>query len=97
MKVGHVPLIPYGRPGSPAVADQVAESITAYGQSGRILRAVMLARLGPNVWHDSPSAAMGVLEELEETAKLISITGSPIPELAGPDIEELRKTFGAYW
>ena len=44
MKVGHVPLIPYGRPGSPAVADQVAESITAYGQSGRILRAVMLAR-----------------------------------------------------
>jgi ribulose-5-phosphate 4-epimerase/fuculose-1-phosphate aldolase len=57
----------------------------------------MLARLGPNVWHDSPSAAMGVLEELEETAKLISITGSPIPELAGSDIEELRKTFGAYW
>jgi hypothetical protein len=40
---------------------------------------------------------MGVLEELEETAKLISITGSPIPELAGSDIEELRKTFGAYW
>ena len=57
----------------------------------------MLARLGPNVWHDSPSAAMAVLEELEETAKLISITGSLIPELAGPDIEELRKTFGAYW
>lgn len=97
MKVGHVPIIPYGRPGSPAVADQVAESITGYGQSGRILRAVMLARLGPNVWHDSPSAAMAVLEELEETAKLISITGSPIPELAEPDIEELRKTFGAYW
>jgi len=57
----------------------------------------MLARLGPNVWHDSPSAAMGVLEELEEAAKLISTTGSPIRELAGPDIEELRKTFGAYW
>jgi hypothetical protein len=40
---------------------------------------------------------MAVLEELEETAKLISTTGSPIPELAGPDIEELRKTFGASW
>jgi hypothetical protein len=30
----------------------------------------MLERLGPNVWHETPAAAMAVLEELEETAKL---------------------------
>ena len=34
----------------------------------------MLARLGPNVWHDTPAAAMAVLEELEETARLWLLT-----------------------
>ena len=30
----------------------------------------MLARLGRNIWHDNPVAAMAVLEELEETERL---------------------------
>jgi hypothetical protein len=38
--------------------------------AGQPIRAVMLARLGPNVWHDTPAAAMATLEELEETARL---------------------------
>ena len=45
-------------------------SIVAHRARKLQLRAVMLDRLGPNVWHTSPSAAMATLEELEETARL---------------------------
>jgi ribulose-5-phosphate 4-epimerase/fuculose-1-phosphate aldolase len=97
MKVGHVPLIPYHRPGDPKVAQIVADTIARYGQSGTPIRAVMLSRLGPNVWHDSPAQAMAVLEELEETAKLVHLSKSPITPLSEPQIQELRDTFGATW
>ena len=60
-------------------------------------RAVMLARLGPVVWHDSPAAAMAVLEELEETARLTLRAGTALQALDPASIEELRKTFGARW
>ena len=97
MKVGHVPVIAYQRPGAPPVADRVAELIQRYGQSGAPIRAVMLARLGPTVWHDAPAAAMAVLEELEETARLMVLSRS-IPEpLSEAQIDELRKAFGARW
>jgi ribulose-5-phosphate 4-epimerase/fuculose-1-phosphate aldolase len=97
MKVGHVPLIAYQRPGAPAAAQAVAQRITQYGASGRPVRAVMLERLGPNVWHDSPAAAMAVLEELEETAKLVLLDASRCAPLAEPQIDELRRAFGAHW
>lgn len=96
MKVGRVPLIPYHRPGAPDAADAVAAAIDAHGNAGRPIRAVMLARLGPNVWHASPAAAMAVLEELEETARL-ALLAPGTPPLAEPQIEELRRTFGARW
>jgi len=70
MKVGHVPHIAYRRPGAPESAEAVAKAIGSYAKAGLTLRAVMLARLGPNVWHDTPATAMAVLEELEETARL---------------------------
>ncbi|MDD3936796.1 aldolase [Rhodoferax sp.] len=97
MKVGHVPVIDYHRPGDPAAAQRVAETITCYGVAGTPIRAVMLARLGPNVWHDSPAAAMATLEELEETARLMCLSAdAPVP-LADSQINELRQTFGARW
>ena len=95
MKVGHVPLIPYHRPGDPAVADLVAQRIAAMQQAGTPLRAVMLERLGPNVWHRSPAEASAVLEELEETARLYLLT-RPTP-LSEAQIAELRTHFGARW
>ena len=49
MKVGHVPLVPYHRPGDPRVADLVAARIAAAAARGVPIRAVMLDRLGPNV------------------------------------------------
>ena len=97
MKVGHVPLIPYHRPGDPAVADLVAQAISAAAQRGTPLRAVMLERLGPVVWHDSPATASAVLEELEETAKLWLLSGGRPAPLDGARIEELRRSFSADW
>jgi len=97
MKVGHVPLIPYHRPGALEAAQQVAHVIGRYGAAGTPIRAVMLARLGPTVWHDSPAAAMATLEELEETARL-AFLGAQAPEpLTESQIEELRQTFGVRW
>jgi 3-dehydro-4-phosphotetronate decarboxylase len=96
MKVGHVPLLDYRRPGAPEVAAEVAQLIERYGAQGRPIRAVMLRRLGPNVWHGTPAAAMAVLEELEETARLALLAGSTRP-LTEPQIDELRRTFGARW
>ncbi len=97
MKVGHVPVIPYRRPGDPQAAEATASAIAGYQARGTPIRAVMLERLGPNVWHDSPAAAMATLEELEETAKLWQLTqGAPTP-LAAEALDELRSVFGAHW
>lgn len=97
MKVGHVPVIAYCRPGDPVAADHVAAAIKQYSERGTPLRAVMLERLGPNVWHDSPAAAMATLEELEETAKLWHVTRGEPAALTAGQIDELRQTFGAQW
>jgi 3-dehydro-4-phosphotetronate decarboxylase len=97
MKVGHVPLIPYHRPGDPAVAARLETMLAHYAKRSITVRAIMLARLGPNVWHDTLAQAMAVLEELEETAKLWHMS-SPKPEpLSDEQIAELRKAFAASW
>lgn len=97
MKVGHVPWIPYHRPGDPAVADHVAAAIVRARGRGAPIRAVMLERLGPNVWHGSPAAAMATLEELEETARLWLLCDPKPAPLTDAQIAELRERFGAAW
>ena len=97
MKVGHVPVIPYHRPGAPETVEAVAAAIDRYGLAGTPIRAAMLERLGPNVWHDTPAAAMATLEELEETARLVSLATNTVEPLAEAEIEELRSVFGARW
>ena len=97
MKVGHVPLIPYHRPGDPLVGDLVVECIVRMKAAGTPIRAVMLDRLGPNVWHSSPASAMAVLEELEETARLwLMTTPKPTP-LSAEALQQLRDSFGTIW
>lgn len=97
MKVGHVPLIPYHRPGDPAVAELVAARIADFASRGTPIRAVMLERLGPNVWHRTPAEAMAALEELEETAKLWQLAQPRPAPLSESQIDALRQAFGARW
>ncbi len=97
MKVGHVPLIAYHRPGDAAVGALVAQAVAQAQARGVPIRAVMLERLGPNVWHDTPGAAMATLEELEETARLWLLSGRSAPALQAEQIDELRQVFGAAW
>jgi ribulose-5-phosphate 4-epimerase/fuculose-1-phosphate aldolase len=101
MKVGHVPRVSYHRPGDPAAAEAVGQRIEAARARGQRLHAVMLDRLGPNVWHSSLAQAMAVLEELEETARLWCLFGprptAPVQPLGEAQIDELRQHFGASW
>ena len=96
MKVGHVPMASYQRPGSTSIGAQVAALIHQYAAQGTPIRAVMLPRLGPNVWHDSPASAMALLEELEETARLMLLAPGA-QALSVAQIDELRQSFGARW
>lgn len=90
MKVGHIPLISYERPGSPKVAQQVA-------QLANTVRGVMLERLGPVIWESSVAKAAYALEELEETARLW-LMSNPKPEpLSADALEDLRAAFGVQW
>ncbi len=97
MKVGRVPLIAYHQPGDHAVATVVAQTIASYADKGVAIQAVMLARLGPNVWGTSPKTAMATLEELEETAKLWHLSHPKPQPLSDEAIQALRQTFGASW
>jgi ribulose-5-phosphate 4-epimerase/fuculose-1-phosphate aldolase len=97
MKVGHVPLIEYHRPGDAAVAELVGQAIERMRARGTPIRAVMLDRLGPNVWHSTPAAAMAALEELEETARLWLLTERRPEPLTPEQIDQLRQQFGAAW
>jgi len=97
MKVGHVPLIPYHRPGDPAVGELVAQAILAASGRSQAMRAVMLDRLGPKVWHHTPGEAMAALEELEETAKLWLLSGRQVQPLPQAAIDEVNAAFGARW
>ena len=97
MKVGHIPLVAYQRPGSPTVATQVSQLIHKSVDQGTPIRGVMLDRLGPVVWHQSPAEASAVLEELEETAKLWLMSERQASALTDAQIQELREAFGALW
>jgi ribulose-5-phosphate 4-epimerase/fuculose-1-phosphate aldolase len=90
MKVGHIPLVRYRRPGDPEVAAEVA------ALADRV-RGVLLERLGPVVWGTSVSHASYVLEELEETARLWLMTNPKPAPLDAAALEALSDAFGARW
>jgi ribulose-5-phosphate 4-epimerase/fuculose-1-phosphate aldolase len=90
MKVGHIPLINYERPGSPKVAERVAQLATS-------VRGVMLERLGPVVWESSVSRASYALEELEETARLWLMSNPKPAPLDQAALNELHEVFGVQW
>ncbi len=87
MRCGHTALVPYFRPGDPAVADAIR------GLAGKH-SSVLLANHGPVVGGASLQAAVFAIEELEETAKLYLLLRGLNPRtLTSAQIEELTATF----
>ena len=79
------------------VGELEAQAIERMRAEGTPIRAVMLDRLGPNVWHSTPAAAMAALEELEETARLWLLADRKAEPLSAEQIDQLRRQFGASW
>jgi ribulose-5-phosphate 4-epimerase/fuculose-1-phosphate aldolase len=88
MKIGRLPLVPYHRPGDPALAGVIGTLARKHG-------AVLLANHGPVVSGDTLEAAVNAAEELEETAKLfLLLRGIQARPLDAAQIDELKSTFG---
>ena len=72
--------------------------IAHYGEQGRPIRAVMLQRLGPNVWHDTPGSGDGGAGRTgRDRAADAARRPAPGPAADRTQIDELRRTFGARW
>jgi 3-dehydro-4-phosphotetronate decarboxylase len=83
MRVGHLPLIPYFRPGDLALAEAVR------GFAGKH-HAVLLANHGPVVAGADLDAAVNAIEELEETARLyLLLRGAKTRFLTPAQVKEL--------
>ncbi|APG03619.1 aldolase [Luteibacter rhizovicinus DSM 16549] len=88
MRVGDTALIPYHRPGDPAVADAIR------GLAGRYA-SILLANHGPVVAGTSLTAAVNAIEELEETARLHLLLRHLDPRVLSADqVADLGRTFG---
>ncbi|MQV22913.1 3-oxo-tetronate 4-phosphate decarboxylase [Sinorhizobium meliloti] len=87
MRAGETALVPYYRPGDPAVADAIR------GLAGRY-SSVLLSNHGPVVAGDSLEAAVFATEELEETAKLYLLLRNLNPRYLSPQqVVDLVETF----
>jgi ribulose-5-phosphate 4-epimerase/fuculose-1-phosphate aldolase len=87
MKCGLTALLPYYRPGDPAVADAIK------GLAGKY-SSVLLANHGPVVAGDTLEAAVFAMEELEETAKLYLLLRGLNPRYLTPaQIADLAAVF----
>jgi ribulose-5-phosphate 4-epimerase/fuculose-1-phosphate aldolase len=85
MRVGRLPLVPYYRPGDPAMGD----AVRALG--GRCA-AVLLANHGPVVSAPDLASAVYASEELEETARLyLLLRGLPVRLLDARQVAALSR------
>ena len=91
MRVGKVSLLPYFRPGDPAIAEAVKGTPASRS-------AVLLANHGPVVSGKNLEAAVYAIEELEETAKLALLTrGLGAVGLTTCQIRDLVAHFNLPW
>ena len=87
MRAGFTALVPYFRPGDPAVADAIR------GLAGKY-SSVLLANHGPVVAGETLEAAVFATEELEETSKLYLLVRGLNPRYLSPQqIADLKKAF----
>ena len=91
MRLGKVKLLPYFRPGDPAMGDAVR------GLAGK-RSAVLLAHHGPVVAGKDLDAAAYAMEELEETARLTLLTLGMRPKLlSDAEVRGLVDHFDIEW
>jgi ribulose-5-phosphate 4-epimerase/fuculose-1-phosphate aldolase len=91
MRLGKVTLLPYYRPGDPAMGDAVR------GLAGK-RSAVVLANHGPVVAAKDLDAAVYAMEELEETARLaILLRGASPLMLTDSQVRDVVTTFDVDW
>ena len=91
MKLGKVKLLPFFRPGDPAMGEAVR------GLAGK-RTAVMLANHGPVVAGKDVEAACNAIEELEDTARLALLTRGLNPrQLSAAQITDIVSHFNVEW
>lgn len=91
MQLGRVKLLPFFRPGDPAMGEAVR------GLAGK-RSAVMLANHGPVVAGRDVEAACNAIEELEATARLAMLTRGQSPRmLTDGQIRDVVTTFNIEW
>ncbi|MGL4441538.1 MAG: aldolase [Bosea sp. (in: a-proteobacteria)] len=87
MRVGRVPVIPYVKPGDPAIVPLIRAKAPDH-------TALLLANHGPVVAGVSLEAAVYALEELEETAKLAVLSqGMRVNTLTLAEVADLERSF----
>jgi ribulose-5-phosphate 4-epimerase/fuculose-1-phosphate aldolase len=87
MRVGRVKLLPYVRPGDPAMGAMIRALNGAHA-------GVLLANHGPVVAARDLETAVFASEELEETAKLVMLMrGHPARKLDADQVAELHRVF----
>ena len=87
MRIGHLPIVPYYKPGDSALAGAVREAAKKH-------HALLLSNHGPVVAGTSLSAAVDAAEELEETAKIfLQLRHDKLRMLSQDQVAELRRTF----
>ncbi|RJE84419.1 3-oxo-tetronate 4-phosphate decarboxylase [Paracoccus onubensis] len=91
MQMGRVQLLPYFRPGDPAIGDAVR------GLAGK-RSAVMLANHGPVVAGLDLEGACNAIEELEATARLALLLRGTTPNMLTPEqVAELVRIHDVAW
>jgi len=91
MQLGQVKLLPFFRPGDPAIGDAIR------GLAGK-RSAVMLANHGPVVAGKDIEAACNAIEELEATAKLALLThGHAVRRLRDDHLRDIVTHFDVEW
>jgi len=87
MRVGSLPLVPFHPPGDMSLADAVAKLAGKH-------HAVLLANHGPVVAGTSLDAAVGAIEELEETARLYLLLRNEKTRWLTPEqVADFRKRY----
>ncbi len=85
MRVGKLPLVPYFAPGDEKLAEAVEQASVAS-------RSLLLSNHGPVVAGKDLDAAVGAVEELEETAKLFLMLQNQATRFLTPDqVAELKQ------